>query len=91
MVLAGLPLPDATHEVLATLNFSKRPRIRGGVIAILAVKVGCTVADQDDVLVLGLNGSVRVKNALGSKKASVHSWCRSERSNSLQQECHHNP
>ena len=72
MVLAGLPLPDAAHHVPAALNAAERPGVRFGEVAALAVKVGCAVANQDDVLVLGLNGGVRVEDALCGKKAGVH-------------------
>ena len=72
VILAGLPLPNAAQEVLATFHFAKRPGVGLGEVAILAVKVGGTVADQDNVLVLGLNGSILIKDALGGKKASVH-------------------
>ena len=84
IVLARLPLPDTAHFVrsigvcsvglwIRLLGWiAKRPRIRFGVIAVLAVKVGCTVTNKDHVLVLGLNGSIRVEDALCGKKASVH-------------------
>ena len=72
MVLAGLPLPDAAHHVSAALNAAERPGVGLGEVAVLAVEVGGTVADENHVLVFGLNGGVLIENALCGKKASVH-------------------
>ena len=72
VVLAGLPLPNAAHHVPVAFYAAKRPRVRLGIVAILAVEIRGAIANQDHVLVLGLNGSVSVEHALGGKKAGIH-------------------